>query len=118
MLMQDFIIFNGRIIFYCMCRSYTVVVQSLSSVQLFCDPMDCSCQAPLSVGFPRQEYWSRLPYPCPGDLLDLRFNPVSPALASRFFTTKPPGKSSSVRPGIYPSMFSMFVELYKHRYDK
>ena len=35
-----------------------------------CDPMDCSCQAPLSMGFPRQEYWNGLPFPSPGDLLD------------------------------------------------
>ena len=35
-----------------------------------CDPMDCSCQAPLSMGFPRQGYWSGLPFPSPGDLPD------------------------------------------------
>ena len=43
-----------------------VVVQSLSCVRLFLDPMDCIvCQAPLSMGFPRQEYWSKLPFPSP-----------------------------------------------------
>ena len=40
----------------------------LSHVQLFCDPMDYAHQAPLSVEFPRQEYWSGLPFPFPGDL--------------------------------------------------
>ena len=45
-----------------------VVAQSLRCVRLFCDPMDCSPQAPLSLGFPRQEYWSGLPFPSPGDL--------------------------------------------------
>ena len=35
-----------------------------------CDPMDCSLPAPLSMGFPRQEYWSGLLFPSPGDLLD------------------------------------------------
>ena len=49
-------------------------------------------KAPLSVGFPRQEHWSRLPFPSPGDLLDPGIQPESPALAGVFFTTEPPGK--------------------------
>ena len=52
-------------------------------------------QAPLSMGFPRQEYWSELPFPSPGDFPDPGIKPassVSPALASRFFTTEPLGK--------------------------
>ena len=52
-------------------------------------------QAPLSMGFFRQEYWSWLPFPPPGDLPNPGIEPVSlesPALASRFFTTEPPGK--------------------------
>ena len=48
-------------------------------------------QAPLSVGLPRQEYWSGLPFPSPRDLSDLG---IEPALAGRFFTTEPPGKPS------------------------
>ena len=44
-------------------------------------------QAPLSTGFPRQEYWSRLPFPTPGDLPNARIEPASPALAGRFFTS-------------------------------
>ena len=43
------------------------------------------------MGFPRQEYWSGLLFPSPGDLPDLGIKPVSPALAGRFFTTAPPG---------------------------
>ena len=43
-----------------------------------CDPMDCSCQAPLSMGFPRQGYWSGLPFPSPGDLPDPGTEPRSP----------------------------------------
>ena len=57
-------------------------------------PWTVACQAPLSVGFSRQEYWSGLPRPLPGDL-DLRIepaSPASPALADRFFTSEPPGK--------------------------
>ena len=49
-------------------------------------------QAPLSMGFLRQEYWSWLPFPSPGDLPDPGIEPMSPALAGGFFTTEPSGK--------------------------
>ena len=49
-------------------------------------------QAPLSMGFPRQEYWSGLPFPSPGDLPEPEIESVSPALTDRFFTTESPGK--------------------------
>ena len=55
------------------------------------NPVDCS-PAPLSMGFSKQEYWSGLPFPSPGDLPDPRIKPVSPAapaLAGGFFTTEP-----------------------------
>ena len=58
-----------------------------------CDPMDC--QALLSMGFSRQEYWSGVPFPTPGDLPDPGIEPASlgsPALAGGFFPTVPPGK--------------------------
>ena len=54
-----------------------------------CNPMDC-CQAALSMGFFRQEYWSALPFPSPGDLPDPGTGPLSltsPALAGGYFTT-------------------------------
>ena len=51
-----------------------------------------ACQAPLSMGFPRQEYWSGLPFPSPGDFPDPEIEPTSPTLAGGFFTTEPPGK--------------------------
>ena len=51
-----------------------------------------ACQAPLSIGFPRQKYWSGLPFPSPGDLPNPGIEPTSPALASRVFTTDPPAK--------------------------
>ena len=47
----------------------------------------------MSMGFSRQEYWSGLPFPSPGDLPDPGIKPLSPALAGRFFTTEPPGKT-------------------------
>ena len=64
-------------------------------VTQLCDPMDCSPQAPLPMGFAKQEYWSELPFSSPGDLPNLGIEPRSPALAGRFFTTEPPGKSMS-----------------------
>ena len=44
------------------------------------------------MGFPRQEYWSELPFPSPGDLPNSGIELVSPALAGAFFTAEPPGK--------------------------
>ena len=54
-------------------------------------PWTAAHQAPLSMGFPRQEYWSRLPFSTPGPGIELA-SPTTPALAGRFFTTEPPGK--------------------------
>ena len=62
----------------------------LQSCQTVCDPMDIACRASLSMGFSRQEYWSWLPCPSPGDLPDSGIEPaslMSPALAGGFFTT-------------------------------
>ena len=56
------------------------------------NPVDCSPQAPLSVGFSRQEDWSGLPCPSPGNLPHPGIEPRSPALAGGFFTTKTPGE--------------------------
>ena len=53
---------------------------SLSCVQLFVTPWTIACQAPLAMGFPRQEYWSGLPFPSLGDLPDPGIKPTSPAL--------------------------------------
>ena len=67
----------------------------LSPVQLFVTPWTAACQAPLSMEFSKQEYWSGLPFPPPGDLPNPGIKPVSlasAALAGRFFTTEPPGK--------------------------
>ena len=51
-------------------------------------------QAPLSMGFSRQEYWSGLPFPSPGDLPNPGIQPLSPVLAGGFFPTEPPGESN------------------------
>ena len=54
-----------------------------------CDRMDCSPPSPQSMGFPRQKYRTRLPFPSPGDLPHPGIEPLSPALADRFLTTEP-----------------------------
>ena len=68
----------------------------LSCVRLFVTPWTIARQAPLSMGFFRQEYWSELPFPSPGDLPNRGIKPVSPALTGRSFTTEPPGKPHEV----------------------
>ena len=69
--------------------------QPLSHVLLFLILWTADSQATLSMELLRQEYWSGLQFPTPGDLpdpgIELKF-PVSPALAGEFFTTEPPGK--------------------------
>ena len=69
--------------------------QLLSHIQLCVILWTAAHQAPVSMGFSRQEYWSELPFPPPRDLPDPGIKPASlafPALAGRFFTTEPPGK--------------------------
>ena len=57
-------------------------------------PWTLACQVPLSMEFSRQESWSGLPFPSPGDLSDPGIEPMSPALAGGLFTTEPPGRPS------------------------
>ena len=69
--------------------------KSLSRARLLATPWTVACQAPLSMEFSRQEYWSGLPFPTPGDLPDPGIEPmhlVSPALTGGFFITVPPRK--------------------------
>ena len=68
-------------------------VKSLSRVWLFATPWTLARQVPLSTEFPRQEYWSGLPLPSPGDLPDLGTEPRSPALQADTLLSEPPGKS-------------------------
>ena len=74
-------------------------LRGVQSVRLFGTPWTVAGQAPLSTGFPRQEYWSRLPFPTPGNLPDPGTEPTSlasPALAGGFFTTLlPPRKQGT-----------------------
>ena len=68
-----------------------VRVKSLSRVCLFVTPRTVAYQAPHSVGFSRQEYWSGLPFPSPGDLPNQGIEPRSPAFHADTLTSEPPG---------------------------
>ena len=76
---------SGELTYY-----QSVVVQSRPAL---CDPMDCSPPSSSVHGFPRQEYWSGLPFPSPGDLPDPGIESMSFAVAGGFFTAEPPGKA-------------------------
>ena len=75
----------------CVCVRAHTCAQSLSHIWLFVTPWIVAHQAPLSMGFPSQEYWIGLPFPSPGDLPDPGIKSTSPPLAEGFFTTEPPG---------------------------
>ena len=82
-----------KIIMHTQTHMYIFVVpQSLSHVQLFATPWTVAHQAPLSMEFFRQEYWSGLSFPSPGDLRNPGIKHRSFALASGFFTTESLGK--------------------------
>ena len=87
---------------------YVVVVLLISHIQLFASPWTIAHQAPLFMGFPRQEYWSELPFPSPWDLPDPEIKPTCPALDGRFFTTEPPGKPNK----------SWWAVIYKMRWKR
>ena len=69
-----------------------VCAQLFSCVWLFATPWTIARQAPLSMRFSRQEYWSEVPFPSLGDRPHQGIEFMSPALAGRFSTTEPPGK--------------------------
>ena len=77
-----------------------VKAKLLSRVQLFATPWTVAHQASPSMGFSRQEYWSGLPFPSPGDLPDPGIQPGSPALGADALTSEAPGK-----PGCLPLSF-------------
>ena len=66
----------------------------LSHVPLFATPWTVAYQVPPSMGFSRLYYWSGLPFPSPGDLLNPGIEPGSPTLQSDALPSEPPGKSS------------------------
>ena len=66
-------------------------VKLLSRVQLLATPWTIAHQAPPSIGFSRQEYWSGLPFPSPGDLPDPGIEPGFPTLQANALSSEPPG---------------------------
>ena len=82
----------------CVCVSVSLSV-CLSHLVMFDSMTSWTWQAPLSMEFSRQEYWSGLKFPPPGDLpyLGIKLvSPVAPSLAGKFLTTEPPGEPLSV----------------------
>ena len=86
-------------------------MKSLSRVRLFVTPWTVAHQAPPSMGFSRQEYWSGLLFPSPGDLLDPRIEPRFPTLQADALTSEPPGKprdnSDIISSNIFSGPFSL-----------
>ena len=68
-------------------------VKMVNPVLLFVTPWTVACQAPPSMGFFRQEYWSALPFPSPGVLPDPGIEPRSPTLRADALPSEPPGKN-------------------------
>ena len=76
----------------CLAHKSERKMKSLSRVLLFATPWTVAYQAPPSMEFSRQEYWSGLPYPSPGDLPDPGIEPGSPAFQADALPAEPPGK--------------------------
>ena len=78
------------------CYKIKVKVKSLSHARLFVTPWTVAYQAPLSIGFPRQESWSEWSLPSPGDLPNPGVKPRSPALQADSLLSEPPGKPKNI----------------------
>ena len=96
-----------------------VKVKSLSLVWLFVTPWTVAHQAPPSMGFTRQEYWSGLPFPSPGDLPNPGIEPRSPTLQADALTSEPPGKPSTQIANVEHNEISysehnLFKKYYQH----
>ena len=84
---------DTRHLYQCKLSEYTTVFVA-QYVRLFATPWTGAHQTPLSMGFSRQEYWSGLPFPPPGDLPNLGIKPRSLALQADSFPSEPPGNSA------------------------
>ena len=90
-----------------------MVWKSLSHVLLFVTPWTVACQAPLSVGFPRQEYWSGLLFSSLGDLPYPGIKPRSPVLQADSLPSEPPGKPILTRKMTNSALFfRIFVDSF------
>ena len=94
------VFFKNKFLFFHIWKEYSgflvncVVLVAKSYPTLLWPPWATAHQVPLSMGFPRREYWSGLPFPSPGDLPKPGIEPKYLALAGRFFITEPPGSPS------------------------
>ena len=79
-------------------RTLVVVVQLLQLCPTLATPWTVACQAALTLGFPRQECWSGLPFPSPGDLLHRGIEPAVFCIGRQILYTEPPGKSHPEHP--------------------
>ena len=86
-------------------------MKSLSRVRLFVTPRTVAYHAPPSMGYSRQEYWSGLPFPSPGDLPDPGIEPRSPALQTDTLPSELPGKPHIYK--IFIFRFFSFIRYYK-----
>ena len=83
-------------------------MKSLSRVRLFVTPWTVAHQAPLFMGFSRQEYWSGLPFPSPGDFPNPGIEPGSPTLQADALASEPPGNSVLIANGISPQLLPVY----------
>ena len=89
-----------------------VKVKSLSRVRLFATPRTVAYQASLSMGFSRQQYWSGLPFPSPGDLPDPGIEPRSPTLQTDALPSEPHYKAFNLLDESHPHHRGQFTLLY------
>ena len=82
----------SRLVCVCVCVRVCVCATHFSRVRVLASPGTVAHQAPLYTWFSRQEHWSRLPFPSPGDLPDPGLEPRSPALQVDSLPAEPPGK--------------------------
>ena len=92
-------------------HAYWAVLGRFSRVWLFTTLWTVACQAPLSVRFSRQEYWSRLPFPSPGDLphLGTELTSLKSALTGGLFTTSAPWENPHA---YWPPAYSLWRNVY------
>ena len=110
-------IFQARILEWIVMPSFSYSLHEVKGSEFaqscltLCDPMDCSPPTPPSMGFSRQEYWSGLPFPSPGDLPDPGIEPRSPTSRADALTSEPPGKPSHMSI-IFSITYCLLLQVY------
>ena len=100
---------SNIILYTNVCVCVCVCAQLPSCVWLFGIPWTVACQAPLSMGFSRQEYWSGFPFPPPGDLPHPGIEPRSPTLQVDSLPAEPQGKPKNTRVGSLSLLQGIFL---------